>query len=137
MPAIRILTPRTNTVWSLGEMVTITWVSSGSRLLLLPRLLYTARHCVLRALYAGAMDQVRIKIATQFGIWQPIADCCENTGALLHYLPVTLPHYLTTSLPHYLLTTSLSACLTASLSVGVGTLFAEQCCVRRTVLMES
>jgi len=56
MPAIRILTPRTNTVWSLGEMVTITWVSSG------------------------AMDQVRIKIATQFGIWQPIADCCENTG---------------------------------------------------------
>ena len=96
MPAIRILTPRTNTVWSLGEMVTITWVSSGSRLLC------TARYCVPSVLCAGAMDQVRIKIATQFGLWQPIADCCENTGALLHYLPVTLPHYLTTSLPHYL-----------------------------------
>jgi len=56
MPSIRILTPRTNTMWSLGETVTITWVSSG------------------------AMDQVRIKIATQYGLWQPIAEACENTG---------------------------------------------------------
>jgi len=56
MPSIKILTPRHHTVWTQDELVTITWM------------------------FSGPMDQVRIKLATQFGAWETIADAVQNSG---------------------------------------------------------
>eukprot|EP00658_Telonema_sp_P-2_P000494 TRINITY_DN10189_c0_g1_i9.p1 TRINITY_DN10189_c0_g1~~TRINITY_DN10189_c0_g1_i9.p1 ORF type:complete len:386 (+),score=111.61 TRINITY_DN10189_c0_g1_i9:123-1280(+) len=55
MPSIRVLTPRHHTVWTQNTTVAITWISSG------------------------AMEKVRIKVASQFGIWHTVADNVDNT----------------------------------------------------------